>query len=102
MNPGEGTNKTTSPVLENFQRFFKKSDPIPLSPLDIDMFISVPSTEATTGTQKKITYTINEIPENLVVKIPPGIRSGQILRVKEKGKRQGEKRGDLLLSIQVK
>ena len=102
MKPRAETGSPKTPFLNNIKRYFKISNSIPSSPLDIDMLINIPSSEAESGTHKKITYKINEIPENLVLKIPPGIRSGQTLRLKKKGKRDGEKRGDLLLSVQVK
>ena len=71
------------------------------SPLDMSFAISIPATEALTGTRKKISYRVNGTTEQLMVRIPPKFQSGGKLRIRNKGHIQNEERGDLILSVNV-
>ena len=86
-----------NPVMESLKGMFVKKD----STLDMDFYISIPPLEALNGSRKKISYQVNGKTEQLMVRIPPNFASGGKLRIREKGKIQDEKRGDLILTIHV-
>lgn len=65
--------------------------------LDIDANVAVPFSVAVLGGK----YTINLSGESFDIKIPAGIKSGEKLRVRGKGKRQGSQVGDLYLRIEI-
>jgi len=65
--------------------------------LDVHARIQIPFDIAVLGG----TYPINYNGETIKIKIPEGIKSGQKLRVKGKGKTFQGKRGDLILEIEV-
>jgi curved DNA-binding protein len=65
--------------------------------LDIDANVTVPFTVAVLGGK----HTINLSGESFDIKIPAGIKSGEKLRVRGKGKRQGAQIGDLYLRIDI-
>lgn len=70
--------------------------------LNIEMAISISPGEALDGTKKKITYKAGDMTEKLYVTIPPGITSGDKLRLKERGSKKNSQRGDLIIHIEVK
>ena len=65
--------------------------------------LSVSFEEAALGTQRKISISRNGIVEENSIKVPAGITSGKILRLKGKGHLDpnGRKQGDLHLKIEV-
>ena len=65
--------------------------------LDLHAKIQIPFDLAIKGG----VYTINVNGESIKVKIPAGIRTGQKLRVRGKGKSFQTRRGDLLLEVEV-
>lgn len=65
--------------------------------LDIDANVTVPFSVAVLGGK----HTINLSGESFDIKIPAGIKSGEKLRVRAKGKRQGSQVGDLYLRIDI-
>jgi DnaJ-class molecular chaperone len=69
--------------------------------LDMDFYLSIPPLEALNGTRKKISYQVSGKTEQLMVRIPPNFPAGGKLRIKDKGKIQDDKRGDLILSINI-
>ena len=89
--------KPENPVMNSIKGMFGKKE----TSLDMDFYLSVPPLEALNGTRKKISYQVNGKTEQLMVRIPPNFPSGGKLRIKDKGKIQDEKRGDLILSIHV-
>lgn len=93
--------KPENPLVSNIKGMFSKSQSDEKSPLDMDFAISIPPTEALNGTHKKISYQANGTTEQLLVRIPPKFSSGGKLRIRNKGHIQNEKRGDLILSINV-
>ena len=95
--------KPANPIIKGFRYLFKKSDHEKELETEssIKLSIKISPIEANLGSQKDITYKANEIQEALAVRIPSGISSGQVLRLKNKGKRLGNKRGDLYLQIIV-
>jgi DnaJ-class molecular chaperone len=90
-----------NPIVSNLKGIFNKSPSAEKSPLDMDFSISIPPIEALNGTRKKISYRVNGTTEQLMVRIPPKFPSGGKLRIRNKGHIQNEKRGDLILSINV-
>ena len=65
--------------------------------LDIDANVTVPFSVAVLGGK----HTINLSGESFDIKIPAGIKSGEKLRVRGKGKKQGSQSGDLYLRIDI-
>lgn len=65
--------------------------------LDIDANVTVAFSVAVLGGK----HTINLSGESFDIKIPAGIKSGEKLRVRGKGKRQGSQVGDLYLRIDI-
>lgn len=65
--------------------------------LDVDANVTVPFSVAVLGGK----HTINLTGESFDIKIPAGIKSGEKLRVRGKGKRQGSQAGDLYLRIDI-
>jgi DnaJ-class molecular chaperone len=90
-----------NPLVSNLKGMFNKSPSVEKPPLDMDFAISIPPTEALNGTRKKISYRANGTTEQLMVCIPPNFPSGGKLRIRNKGHIQNEKRGDLILSVNV-
>ena len=90
-----------NPLVSNFKGMFRKPQINEKHPLNIDFAISIPPTEALNGTRKKISYRVNGTTEQLMVRVPPNFPSGGKLRIRDKGHIQNEKRGDLILSINV-
>lgn len=89
--------KPENPVVSGIKGMFVKKEPS----LDMDFYLSIPPLEALKGTRKKISYQVDGKTEQLMVRIPPNFPSGGKLRIKDKGKTINEKRGDLILSINV-
>lgn len=63
--------------------------------------ISVTPGEAQSGAKKQLSYKVGENSEHLQVTIPPGVSSGKKLRLREKGSIINDRRGDLILTVQV-
>lgn len=72
------------------------------SPLDINFQITLTSSEADRGGKKEISYKAGEELERLRISLPAKIRTGQKLRIKEKGYKKNGRRGDLILSFLVR
>ena len=69
--------------------------------LDQHIELEIPSTEAASGGERQVTYKGGGRTKKLMVKIPPGIKSGTKIRLKGMGIKEGEKSGDLYLHIKV-
>ena len=96
--PGQtAPQKTKNPLINGIKGIFEKKT----ASLDLDFYISIQPMEALNGTRKKVSYKANGKTEQLMVRIPPNFLSGGKLRIKEKGIIDAEKRGDLILSINV-
>ncbi|MEC9423117.1 MAG: DnaJ domain-containing protein [Nitrospinota bacterium] len=89
--------KSKNPLINGMKGIFGKKQ----VSLDLDFYISIPPVEALNGTRKKISYQVNGKTEQLMVRIPPKFLSGGKLRIKDKGKIDAKKRGDLILSVHV-
>ncbi len=70
--------------------------------LSLRYHLTISSKEAGSGTQKRVSFMRGDQLEQLMVSIPPGIRSGTRLRLKGKGLEGGAgTRGDLYLRVTV-
>jgi DnaJ-class molecular chaperone len=68
---------------------------------DLQFSLPLLPQEAKQGAQKKISYKVGEITEELMVRIPENFSDGGKLRIKEKGHWVNGKRGDLILTITI-
>ncbi len=91
--------KPENPLVSNLKAMFDKSTT--KSPLDMDFAISILPIDALNGTRKKISYQVEGTTEQLMVRIPPNFPSGGKLRIRNKGRTQNNKRGDLIISINI-
>ncbi len=99
--PGE---KKAAPSLTNsIKNLLGKSVRGTSSKSDPNLYyqISITPGEARSGAKKEISYQVGEDSEHIQVSIPPGIVSGKKLRLREKGSRINERRGDLILTVQI-
>ncbi len=81
-----------------------KNIPLPIKGLNIETKISISIKEAFDGTVKNIGIkSLDEKEKNIKVKIPAGIKSGDKVRVKGKGKpgQNGGSPGDLIIEINI-
>lgn len=85
-------------AFENVKSIF---DPEAGKGLDLHFQITIPPHEALRGARKQFSYTVNGVLEKLMVSIPPNTPAGQKLRVREKGKSNNNRRGDLILTVNV-
>jgi len=69
--------------------------------LDFNLVMTIQPKEALIGTNKKISYEVDETPEQLMIRIPEKFPDGGKLRIKGKGHSKNKKRGDLILQIKV-
>lgn len=93
--------KAENPLMNGIKGIFRKKESSKEGSLDMDFSLSIPPVEALNGTRKKISYQVNGKTEQLMVRIPHNFPSGGKLRIKDKGKVHADKRGDLILSINV-
>ena len=89
--------KPESPMMNGIKGMFGKQE----TSLDMGFYLSIPPSDALKGTRKKISYQVSGKMEQLMVRIPPNFPSGGKLRIKDKGKIYDDKRGDLIISINV-
>ncbi|CCQ91280.1 putative Chaperone protein DnaJ [Nitrospina gracilis 3/211] len=99
----EGVEDTGQPGL--FQKvkalFVKPETDTHQNVLNLHFKIAIPSDEARKGTKKELTYKVGENTEHLMVAIPAGIQPGGRLRIRNKGRIQGDRRGDVILTVEV-
>jgi DnaJ-class molecular chaperone len=72
------------------------------SSLDQHREIEISASEATNGSEKRVTYHRGTESKRLMVKIPPGVRTGTRIRLKGMGQTESNKSGDLYLHVRVK
>ncbi|MEA3465965.1 MAG: DnaJ C-terminal domain-containing protein [Thermodesulfobacteriota bacterium] len=94
-NQGRQSRRGGSPFHQQRQRAAKGHDYV--------MQLNLPLRQAISGGERMVNYTHNRKSEQIQVRIPAGIESGQKLRVSGKGgpSPNGGKAGDLLLEITV-
>lgn len=99
----EGREDASQPGL--FQKvkglFVKPETDTQQNALNLHFKITIRSEEAREGTKKELTYKVGESTERLLVAIPAGIQPGGRLRIRNKGQRQGDRRGDVILTVDV-
>ena len=93
--------KPNNPLVRSLKGVFEKSTLDKQSLLDMDFTISIPHIEAINGTHKEISYQVDGTTEQLIVRIPPNFPSGGKLRIRNKGRTKNNKRGDLIISINI-
>jgi len=69
--------------------------------LNLHFKIAIDPEEAKNGTKKELSYKVGPDTEHLLVGIPAGIQPGGKLRIRNKGQKQGEQRGDLIVTVDV-
>ena len=82
--------------------FGLQSQPVSQSNLDQHIELEISPTEATTGSEKRVTYKQGNKTRNLMVKIPPGVKPGTRIRLKDMGQADGGKSGDLYLHLIIR
>jgi curved DNA-binding protein CbpA len=70
---------------------------------DLDLAFALPMgrKEAAGPAVKEVSYRLDGRTETLRVRIPPGVQDGMTLRLRGKGKRQGQSVGDLFLKVKL-
>ncbi|MFQ5717337.1 MAG: DnaJ domain-containing protein [Nitrospinales bacterium] len=102
MQKSKGVEGGENPLLDSIKGLFGATKTTSAaSSLDIELQIALPQAEAQSGAKKELAYKIDGEGERLRISIPPGVASGQKLRIKEKGYKKNGRRGDLILSIRV-
>jgi curved DNA-binding protein CbpA len=79
----------------------KAGEPAEKADLDIAFALPMAREEASGPAIKEVSYRLDGKTESLKVKIPPGVRDGMTLRLRGKGKRQGQNVGDLYLKVKL-
>ncbi len=77
-------------------------EPLPKQTLDQHIELEVSSAEATTGCEKSITHKRGRETKRLMVQVPPGVKPGTKIRLKDMGMVEDRKSGDLYLYIKVR
>ncbi len=72
------------------------------SSLDQHQEIEILASEVASGSEKRVTYKRGTKSKKLMVKIPPGVRTGTKIRLKGMGHPGNDKSGDLYLHVRVK
>jgi len=75
---------------------------LPKPSLDRHIELEISPTEANAGGEKRITYKQGKKTKRLIVKVPPGVKSGAKIRLKGMGTIEDKKHGDLYLHVRVK
>lgn len=88
-------------ILDTIKSVLTPSSPAAANSADLQFSIAISPAEALAGTQKKISFKVNDEMEQLLVRIPPNFPAGGKLRIKEKGHRHDNKRGDLILTVNL-
>ena len=99
-NPKDQPNVKNPDILESVKGVFNKGENSQNS-LDYNLSMTIPPKEALAGTNKKISYEIDGMPEQLMIRIPEKFPHGGKLRIKGKGHSKDKKRGDLILQVKV-
>jgi len=79
-----------------------RSGTLPGGNLDYHVDIDITRAEAGSGAEKPFSYRRNGQVKNLMVKVPPGIKNGNKIRLKGMGIVAGNETGDLYLHVNVK
>ena len=99
--PGNDSSKSSN-LLGSIQNIFspaKKAKEDASGNLHITL--AIPASNAKSGVQQKVFYKAGDIEEQLLVRIPPNFPAGGKLRIPERGRKTANKRGDLILTIEL-
>ena len=77
-------------------------EPLPKQNLNQHMELEISPAEANTGSEKHIIYKVGKKTKKLMVKVPPGVKSGTKIRLKGMGVAEDKKHGDLYLHVRIK
>jgi len=77
-------------------------EPLPQPDLDLHIELEISPTEATTGSEKLVTYKGGKKSKKLMVKIPPEVKPGTRIKLKRMGITDNKKSGDLYLHVKIK
>jgi DnaJ-class molecular chaperone len=79
-------------------------EPGGITPSNLDQHreIEISASEAASGSEKRVTYKRGTASKKLMVKIPPGVKTGTRIRLKGMGHTGNNKSGDLYLHVRVK
>ncbi len=88
-------------VLDALKNLITPTGPVKQDedPLNVCLKLKINQSEATSGVKKTISYHAGDKQERLAVVVPAGTASGNKLRIKGKGKKSGDKRGDLIIVV---
>jgi DnaJ-class molecular chaperone len=70
--------------------------------LDQHIELEISAAEAAAGGEEKVTHKRGNKTQKLIVKIPPGIKTGTQIKLKGMGLAEDKKQGDLYLHVKVK
>jgi len=105
---GRGRRQTSTQRVDPFSEYYGEQQhqyrqPVQQKGEDLEYNLSITLEEAATGAEKKIALRQGNSTQELKIKIPPGISSGQKLRLPGKGSPgfSGGPAGDIYLNIQV-
>ncbi len=82
--------------------FSMQFEPLPGQNLDQHIELEISQDEAAAGGEKQVVYKRGKETKKLMVKIPPGVKSGTKIRLKGMGLAEGKSTGDLYLHVKVK
>lgn len=88
-------------VLKNLFGF-QYQEPLPKQSLDQHLELEISRAEALAGGERPITYKRGGQRKRLMVRIPPGVKTGTKIRLKAMGMVKDRKSGDLYLHIKIK
>ena len=77
-------------------------EPLTKRSLDQHLELEISQAEASSGGEKKVTYKRGKQKKQLMVKIPPGVKTGAKIRLRSMGLVKEKKSGDLYLHIKVR
>lgn len=78
-----------------------KFEPLAKRDLDQHMELHINPTEAADGGEKAVSYKNNGKEKKLMVRIPPGVRSGTRIRLRGAGVVSNRRKGDLYLHVRI-
>jgi len=76
--------------------------PLPKENLDHHIELELSATEAAAGDEKPITYKRDNETKKLMIKIPPGVKTGAEIRLRGMGIKGDNESGDLYLHLKIK
>jgi len=79
----------------------RQYEPLPKQNLDQHIELEISSSEAIAGGEKTVSYQRGEQTKRLMVRIPRGVKTGTKIRLKDMGKIEGSKSGDLYLHLKI-